>query len=225
MTEQMESRFIAARRKYIAARFSQLNEMQQQAVLATEGPLLLLAGAGSGKTTVLIKRIANLMRYGRGSDSREVPRRMEEGDVLFLEGLSETPSEEEAERADELCALEPAAPWNIIAITFTNKAANEMKDRLSALLGSKAQDIWAMTFHSACCRILRRDIDVLGGYTRSFTIYDSADSERVMKNILKDLDMDEKTFPPSMSLPPSARKRTSRFPPGRCGRRPRSPVT
>ena len=73
MTEQMESRFIAARRKYIAARFSQLNEMQQQAVLATEGPLLLLAGAGSGKTTVLINRIANLMRYGRGSDSREVP--------------------------------------------------------------------------------------------------------------------------------------------------------
>ena len=200
MTEQMESRFIAARRKYIAARFSQLNEMQQQAVLATEGPLLLLAGAGSGKTTVLINRIANLMRYGRGSDSREVPRRMEESDVLFLEGLSETPSEEEAEQADELCALEPAAPWNIIAITFTNKAANEMKDRLSALLGSKAQDIWAMTFHSACCRILRRDIDVLGGYTRSFTIYDSADSERVMKNILKDLDMDEKTFPPKYVL-------------------------
>ena len=96
MTEQMESRFIAARRKYIATRFSQLNEMQQQAVLATEGPLLLLAGAGSGKTTVLINRIANLMRYGRGSDSREVPRRMEESDVLFLEGLSETPSEEEA---------------------------------------------------------------------------------------------------------------------------------
>lgn len=200
MTEQMESRFIAARRKYIAARFSQLNEMQQQAVLATEGPLLLLAGAGSGKTTVLINRIANLMRYGQGSDSREVPRRMGESDVLFLEGLSETPSEEEAERADELCALEPAAPWNIIAITFTNKAANEMKDRLSALLGSKAQDIWAMTFHSACCRILRRDIDVLGGYTRSFTIYDSADSERVMKNILKDLDMDEKTFPPKYVL-------------------------
>ena len=98
MTEQMESRFIAARRKYIAARFSQLNEMQQQAVLATEGPLLLLAGAGSGKTTVLVNRIANLMRYGRGSDSREVPRQMEESDVLFLEGLSETPSEEEAER-------------------------------------------------------------------------------------------------------------------------------
>ena len=199
MTEQMEERFLSARRNYIASQFSQLNEMQQQAVLTTEGPLLLLAGAGSGKTTVLINRIANLMRFGRGSDSREVPIDLTDEDVTFLETISETPSEDELSRAEKLCAVEPAVPWSIIAITFTNKAANEIKDRLASLLGPSAQDIWAMTFHSACCRILRRDIEAMG-YTRSFTIYDTSDSERVMKGILKDLDMDEKTFPPKYVL-------------------------
>ena len=90
--------------------------------------------------------------------------------------------------------MEPAAPWSVIAITFTNKAANEMKERLSRLLGPEAQDIWAMTFHSACCRILRRDIERMG-YTRSFTIYDTSDSERIMKDIIKDMGLDDKTFP------------------------------
>ena len=199
MTEQMEERFLNARRNYIASQFSQLNEMQQQAVLTTEGPLLLLAGAGSGKTTVLINRIANLMRFGRGSDCSEVPTDLTDEDVSFLETITESTSEDELWRAERLCAVEPAVPWSIIAITFTNKAANEIKDRLAALLGPSAQDIWAMTFHSACCRILRRDIEAMG-YTRSFTIYDTSDSERVMKGILKDLDMDEKTFPPKYVL-------------------------
>ena len=199
MTEQMEERFLAARQKYIASQFSQLNGMQQKAVLTTEGPLLLLAGAGSGKTTVLINRIANLMRYGRGSDCSELPVELTDEDAAFLEGLSENASEEDRWRADRLCAVDPAVPWSIIAITFTNKAANEIKDRLSALLGPEAEDIWAMTFHSACCRILRRDIEPMG-YTRSFTIYDTADSERVMKGVLKELDMDEKTFPPKYVL-------------------------
>ena len=199
MTEQLEARFLAARQKYIASQFQQLNEMQRSAVLTTEGPLLLLAGAGSGKTTVLINRIANLMRYGRGSDCSEIPVDLTEEDVAFLEGVDENSPEEDCCLADRLCAVDPAVPWSIIAITFTNKAANEIKDRLSALLGPSAQDIWAMTFHSACCRILRRDIEAMG-YTRSFTIYDAADSERVMKGILKDLDMDEKTFPPKYVL-------------------------
>lgn len=196
----METRFLAARRNYIASQFSQLNDMQQQAVLTTEGPLLLLAGAGSGKTTVLINRVANLIRYGRASDCQEIPDGLTEEDVLFLEGVDEHSSEEDRFRADRLCAVEPAAPWSILAITFTNKAAGEIKDRLEALLGPKGQDVWAMTFHAACCRILRRDIDAIGGYTRSFTIYDTADSERVMKGVLKELDMDEKTFPPKYVL-------------------------
>ena len=194
MTENFEARFVDARRKYIASQFSQLNDMQQQAVLTTQGPLLLLAGAGSGKTTVLINRIANLMRFGRGSDSHDIPESITDEDLFFLERLEDTPSQEDVRRADRICALEPALPWSIIAITFTNKAANELKDRLSNLLGEEAQDIWAMTFHSACCRILRRDIERMG-YTRSFTIYDSSDSERIMKDIIKDMGLDDKTFP------------------------------
>ena len=194
MSDHLDSRFLTARRKYIAAQFSQLNNMQQEAVLTTEGPLLLLAGAGSGKTTVLINRIANIMRFGRGSDSNEIPDTLTEEDVLFLENFPEDADEFDRRRADTLCAVEPAAPWNIIAITFTNKAANELKERLSVLLGPEAQDIWAMTFHSACCRILRREIERMG-YTKSFTIYDTADSERIMKDIIKDMGLDDKTFP------------------------------
>ena len=199
MTENFETRFLSARRKYITAQFSNLNAMQQEAVLTTDGPLLLLAGAGSGKTTVLINRIANLMKYGCGADSYEIPDTVTEEDVLFLEGLSNDISEFERNRADWLCAVRPAAPWNIIAITFTNKAANELKERLSLMLGPEAQDVWAMTFHSACCRILRRDIERMG-YDRSFTIYDSSDSERVMKDIIKDMGLDDKTFPAKVVL-------------------------
>ena len=194
MTDEMIARFIAARRQYISSNFNNLNAMQREAVLTTEGPLLLLAGAGSGKTTVLINRIANLIRFGRGSDSNEVPDTVTEDDVLFLENLQQPISPFDARRAEYLCAVEPPAPWNIIAITFTNKAANELKDRLSHILEQGAQDVWAMTFHSACCRILRRDIERLG-YTSSFTIYDTSDSERIMKEIIKDMGLDDKTFP------------------------------
>ena len=194
MTDEMISRFVEARRRYIENQFQNLNSMQREAVLTTEGPLLLLAGAGSGKTTVLINRIANLMRFGSGSDSNLVPDTVSEEDVEFLEQLSQPITDFDRRRADFLCALEPALPWNIIAITFTNKAANELKERLSTMLGPEAQDVWAMTFHSACCRILRREIERLG-YTRSFTIYDTSDSERLMKEIIKDMGLDDKTFP------------------------------
>ncbi len=213
MTEQMDSRFLTARKNYIERQFSQLNDMQRQAVLTTEGPLLLLAGAGSGKTTVLINRIANLMRFGRGSDCCEISHAVTENDVAFLESLGDDPSPDDTRRADSLCAVEPAAPWSIIAITFTNKAANEMKERLSHLLGSQAQDIWAMTFHSACCRILRRDIERMG-FTRSFTIYDSSDSERIMKEIIKDMELDDKTFPAKYVLGAISREKDKMVSPG-----------
>lgn len=199
MTENFEKRFIDARRTYISQQFGRMNERQMQAVLTTQGPLLLLAGAGSGKTTVLIHRIANLIQYGCASDSSFVPDHITEDDVIFLEAQTVAPTQEDAPRAQSLCTLEPAAPWSIIAITFTNKAANELKARLENMLGPQAQDVWAMTFHSACCRILRREIERLG-YESSFTIYDTSDSERVIKEILKDRNWDEKLFPPKAVL-------------------------
>ena len=199
MNDAYITRFVAARQTYIEKQFGRLNPEQRKAVLATEGPLLLLAGAGSGKTTVLINRVSNILRFGRGSDTNEVPDTVTEEDVLFLEGLSSPCTEEEKSRADYLCAVEPASPWSVLAITFTNKAANELKERLSLSIGPGAENIWAMTFHSACCRILRREIEALD-YERNFTIYDSSDSERLMKAVLKELNMDDKMFPPKYVL-------------------------
>lgn len=199
MTQELEQRFLTARKTYIEKCFSRMNPMQLEAVLTTQGPLLLLAGAGSGKTTVLINRIANLIRFGCAADSDELPPEVTQEDVLFLEQEISAPREENRARADALCAMHSAAPWSIIAITFTNKAANELKERLTAMLGPEANDVWAMTFHSACCRILRREIERIG-YDRSFTIYDTADSERVIKEILRDRNLDEKIFPPRTVL-------------------------
>ena len=192
----LERRFIQARHDAIAAEYRSLNPCQRQGVLATEGPLLLLAGAGSGKTTVLIHRVANLLRFGRGSDTDEIPIPISEDEVQFLEQYAAAPDAAQRPLMEYLCAVEPARPWEVLAITFTNKAANELKERLGRMLGEEvAADVWASTFHSACVRILRRDIDRLG-FDRSFTIYDSDDSKRVIKDIIKELELEEKSFPP-----------------------------
>lgn len=202
MQEQnmLNERFIKARRQIIENDLSSLNPMQRKAAMTTQGPLLLLAGAGSGKTTVLIQRIYNLLTYGRASDSRDVPGGLTENEVLFLEQYARSNySGIDDEQVRNLCALDVPKPWEIIAITFTNKAAGELKKRLSDRLGTAAEDIWASTFHSACVRILRRDIDRLG-YDRNFTIYDTDDSKRVIKDALNELNLDEKTFPPKMVM-------------------------
>ena len=185
--QSFEERYIAARKRLIEAEFSFLNPEQRRAVMTLEGPLLLLAGAGSGKTTVLINRIANLIRYGVASESGEVPQGATEADLAVLEaGLSD--------EARRLAALDPVEPWRILAITFTNKAADELKSRLERTVGAAAADVWAQTFHSACVRILRRDADRLG-FSKSFTIYDTTDSQNVVKKILKDQNLDEKMYP------------------------------
>ncbi len=192
-------RYIAARRAVIARDLRRLNPMQRQAAMTTEGPLLLLAGAGSGKTTVLIQRVYNLLTYGKGSDSDFVPEWATEEDLAFLESYPDRPDGEAERRARRLCAVDVPRPWEIIAITFTNKAAGELKDRLAARLGPQANDVWASTFHSACVRILRRDIDRIG-FDKDFTIYDSDDSKRVIRDILKEQNLDEKTFQPRSIL-------------------------
>lgn len=194
MRNDFETRYIEARKRFIEAEFSRLNPMQRQAVLTTEGPLLLLAGAGSGKTTVLINRIANLLQYGCASDTDEVPEDAAEDDIALLERCAGKPEDPEYPTAQARAAYGRVEPWRIIAITFTNKAAGELKERLEKMLGPQAADIWASTFHSACVRILRRDADRLG-YPNSFTIYDTSDSQSVMKHIIKDMELDDKTFP------------------------------
>ncbi len=187
MTENFGKEYIQQRRRFIESRFSKLNKMQLKAAMATEGPLLILAGAGSGKTTVLINRIANLLRYGRAGDCKDVPMGADETSLsLLLSGGEEAKNE---------AALDPVEPWRILAITFTNKAAGELKDRLERMLGEKARYIWACTFHFACVRILRRDAEKLG-FTTSFTIYDTSDSISLIKRILKDNDLDEKIYAP-----------------------------
>ena len=183
--DDFTKRFVETRRELIRSDFAQLNNMQQQAVMTTEGPLLILAGAGSGKTTVLINRIANLLRYGSASDSDRLP---EGADEEMLQTLLRG-----GEAAREAAVLDPVAPWRILAITFTNKAAGELKERLGRMLGDEAEDIWACTFHSACVRMLRRDAEKLG-FPSNFTIYDTADSQSLAKKIIKDMDLDEKSF-------------------------------
>lgn len=139
----------------IAEKLNTLNDMQRQAVLTTEGPLLLLAGAGSGKTRVLTHRIAYLIENG-------------------------------------------VRPWNILAITFTNKAAREMKERVAAIT-PQGDEVWVSTFHSTCVRILRREIDKIG-YNSNFSIYDSDDSERLLKDILKQNNISDKVYSPKMLM-------------------------
>lgn len=191
MATEFEREYVQARKAYIRAQFSHLNDRQIDAVMATEGPLLILAGAGSGKTTVLINRIENLISFGKAGDCDELPAFADEPalEKLRAGGADAAP----------YAALDPVEPWRILAITFTNKAAGELRDRLARKLGEKANDIWACTFHSACVRILRRDAEKLG-FTSNFSIYDTADSQSMVKRILKDMELDEKTFPPRSIL-------------------------
>ena len=180
----------ALRRQVLERDFSRMNDRQKEAVFATEGPLLVLAGAGSGKTTVLVNRIANIVRYGRAYHS----------DDLFLSPQDEDACRDyvkgDAPLSDVVRArlsVSACPPWRVMAITFTNKAAGELKDRLTQMLGAEGSDVWAATFHSSCARILRRDGDRLG-YTSHFTIYDTDDSRRLMKAVMQDLDISEKSL-------------------------------
>ena len=202
MITEFEKNYIEARRAVIRADFMNLNEMQREAVMATEGPLLILAGAGSGKTTVLINRIANLLKYGRAADSMELPPDADEEKLKVLQRGGEA--------AMALAALDKVEPWRILAITFTNKAADELKNRLERMLGSDANDIWACTFHSSCVRILRRDCEKLG-FPSNFTIYDTADSQSLAKRIIKDMNLDDKAFPPRAVLAEISRAKDARI--------------
>lgn len=188
--------FIEAKKSALRKYFSRMNDMQAEAVFNVKGPLLVLAGAGSGKTTVIINRIANMISFGNGymDDSREGS----EADIRFLNDYAQG-REDDFETLREIVAVEPVKPWNILAITFTNKAANELRERLSAMLGEEGMNVNASTFHSACVRILRSEIEALG-IAKDFTIYDSDDSQRMIKSVMTDLDISEKQLAPKSVL-------------------------
>jgi len=188
--------FIKLRRKALEKYFSGLNEMQREAVFHVNGPLLVLAGAGSGKTTALISRIINLVKFGNSYYDE-----LSDGNTYDEKIITDYLNGENINDSDlrDALAVSPVNPWNILAITFTNKAANEMKKRLEVQLGQDGLNVNASTFHSACVRILRRYIDHLG-FDKNFTIYDSDDSQRMMKTVISELEIPEKNFPPKMVL-------------------------
>ncbi|MBQ4396413.1 MAG: UvrD-helicase domain-containing protein [Clostridia bacterium] len=199
----LKQQYLKAKKQILEREFSRMNEMQRQAVFHVRGPLLILAGAGSGKTTVLINRIANLIRYGNAYENDTLPYGFTEDDAAFLtrfaaDTLAEK-SEDDKRRAVRLIADRPPAAWRIMAITFTNKAAGELKDRLAAMLGEEGDQVWASTFHATCARMLRRYGSLLG-FSARFTIYDTDDSKRMMKDVMSYLRIDEKTFPVKMIL-------------------------
>lgn len=186
--------YIQAKQAALKKYFSRMNDEQQQAVFTVNGAVLILAGAGSGKTTVLVNRIANMIHFGNAYADTVCPASVTDEDVAFLNDYAQGKSDDSA-RLRDVVAVNPVKPYSILAITFTNKAAGELKDRLAKMLGDEGVGITAATFHSACARILRSEIDRLG-YSKSFTIYDSDDSQRVIKNCLSELDISDKNFPP-----------------------------
>ncbi len=190
----MKNQFQEYKREALHKRFASLNPQQREAVFCVKGPLLILAGAGSGKTTVLINRIAYLLKFGNAFHSDFVPDRLSEDDLDFLRHCAKNgvASTDDA-RFSRLIAADVPSAWSILAITFTNKAAQELRDRLARSVGAQAESILASTFHAACVRFLRRDIERIG-MSGNFTIYDSDDSARLIKQVIADLAVDDRNF-------------------------------
>lgn len=180
------------RRAVIEHAFARLNDRQKEAVFHKDGALLILAGAGSGKTTVIIQRILNLIQFGDGYNSSAEPA-LSPADRAALEAAAES-FDAPSPYILDLCAVNPVPAWKILAITFTNKAAGELKDRLQAALGSVGEQVTAGTFHSFCARVLRQDAERLG-YSARFLIYDTDDQKRLMKECMKSLGIEERMLP------------------------------
>lgn len=178
MDKKMFDQFIDLKKKILEKEFSKMNDMQKKAIFKVNGPVLILAGAGSGKTTVLVNRIINLIKYGTAYNENVIPE--ESIDEEYLNQMKRYLNDEINDFDYSKLSVEPAKPYQILAITFTNKAAKELKDRLSVAVKENAKEIWASTFHSTCAIILRKHADKLG-FSNHFTIYDTDDSKRLIK--------------------------------------------
>lgn len=186
----MNKKFDIIKKRILNEEFSNLNQPQREACFATEGAVLILAGAGSGKTTTLISRIGYMIKYGNSYNTDFIPEGLTEKKLSAMEDKSygELTKEEEF-----FLKYKPISPYNILAITFTNKAAGELKARLSSKLGTYAEGVHASTFHSFCVRILRQEIEVLG-YNRYFTIFDTTDVKNCIKECISELNINEETL-------------------------------
>lgn len=198
MTEEWNGRYLAAKRKLFERYYgARLNPEQVKAVLSVSGPLLILAGAGSGKTTVLVNRICHIVKYGTAYETDAVPKTATEADAEALERAAEEMPCEQIEGILASFATHPCPPWAMLAITFTNKAADEIKTRLAAALPGEEDvsgQIWAGTFHSVCVRMLRKFSD-RAGLPSDFSIYDASDQKHLISDVMKELDIDEKILP------------------------------
>ncbi len=190
---ERERRYNTAKRALFDKLYSSLNSKQREAVYTINGPLLVLAGAGSGKTTVLVERIGYIIRYGNAYKYETPGSEVTDEDIMRLERAINAPKEEIAAIL-ESCAVSPCPPWSVLAITFTKKAAGEMKERLEKMLGSAANEVWAGTFHSVCVRLLRRFGSQIG-LDNNFTIYDDTDSLKLMSTVMKEKNIDDKVLP------------------------------
>ncbi len=202
LTETVQKEYFRLRDQIIESFYRHLNTEQREAVFTGNAPVLILAGAGTGKTTVLTHKLHFIMQFAHTYKSEQIPAGLTEDDLQLMESWLE---EQESRKFRNLppgvvrLISGGVRPYNILAVTFTNKAANEMKERVERLMGYNSEGLWIGTFHSICVRILRREIEKLG-YKSNFVIYDSSDQQTVVKNILKELNIDSKQVKPSAVL-------------------------
>ena len=192
----LHNRYLSLKRALFDKCYASLNDKQRDAVYSVNGPLLILAGAGSGKTTVLVKRVVFIIKYGNAYYDDSLPEYVDEKYLSEMQSALDSSDISEAEDMLQDFASEPCRPYRLLAITFTNKAANEIKNRLAVALDDEeaAKDIWAGTFHSICMRILRANCELIG-YKKEFTIYDADDSKKAISAAMKRCYIDEKQMP------------------------------